>query len=292
MTSNTVNVLDSTMFYEDVGSGTPIVFLHGNPSSSYLWRNVLPRIGSPGRSLAPDLIGMGRSGKPDLQYRYDDHARYLDAWFDALGLDNVVLVGIDWGGSLAFDWATRHPGRTRGVAFMETIVRPMSWSDFPATAKARFTAFRTPGVGEKMVLDENAFIEGALKATILTPLSDEDRSMYLKPYPTPDSRRPMLEWARAMPLDREPADVVRRIEAYDEWLAKSDDVPKLLLTFDGSPTLMIGSEMTAWCKANIASLEIEHCGAAAHLAPEDRPEAIAAAIVAWADRYGLRSNDA
>lgn len=283
-----IEVLNSAMFYEETGVGTPLVFLHGNPSSSYLWRHVLPRIGEPGRLLAPDLIGMGRSGKPDLPYRFADHARYLDAWFDRLALDGVVLVGHDWGGALAFDWATRHPGRTRGVAFMETIVRPLSWDEFPAGARARFASFRTPGVGETMVLDENVFIEQSLRATVLTGLSDEELEAYRTPYQTRDSRRPLLAWPRAMPLDGEPADVVGRIEAYDDWLAQSEDVPKLLLTFDTSPTLMIGPEMTAWCATNIANLEIEHCGAAGHLAPEDQPEAIAAAIAAWADRHQLR----
>lgn len=287
-----IDVLDSTMFYEETGAGTPLVFLHGNPASSYLWRHVLPRIGEPGRLLAPDLIGMGRSGKPDVPYRYADHARYLDAWFDALVLDSVVLVGIDWGGSLAFDWATRHPGRTRGVAFMETIIRPMSWDDMATGARPRFEAYRTPGVGERLVLDENAFIEGALRATVLNGLSDADQAVYREPYPTPDSRRALLAWPRAMPLDGEPADVVRRIEAYDEWLAHSEEVPKLLLTFDTSPTLMIGAAMTAWCAAHIAHLEIAPCGAAGHLAPEDQPEAIAAAIASWADRHQLRENDA
>lgn len=289
MDSRIIDVLGSTMFYQETGAGVPMVFLHGNPASSHLWRHVLPRIGEPGRCLAPDLIGMGKSGKPDIPYRYDDHARYLEAWFDKLGLDDVVLIGIDWGGSLAFDWAARHPGRVRGVAFMETIVRPMSWRDLPAGARSRFEAFRTPGVGEKMVLDENWFIEGALNATILTPLADAEKEAYRSPFPTRDSRRPILEWSRAMPIDGEPAGVVERISTYDEWLAHSNDVPKLLLTFDGSPTLMIGAEMSAWCQANVANLEVVHCGAAGHLAPEDQPEAIATAIASWADRRELRS---
>jgi len=191
-----IDVLDSTMFCEETGTGMPLVFLRGNPSSWYLWRHVLPRIGEPGRCLAPDLIGMGGSGKPDVPYRYADHARYLDAWFDELALDGVVLIGHDWGGALAFDWATRHPGRTRGVAFMETIVRPMSWDEFPAGARSRFESFRTPGVGETMVLDENVFIEQTLRMTVLTGLSDEDLEAYRKPYPTRDSRRPLLEWPR------------------------------------------------------------------------------------------------
>lgn len=283
-------VLDSTMYHEESGrrDGTPVVFLHGNPTSSHLWRNVLPRIGGHARCLAPDLIGMGRSGKPGPPYRFADHARYLDAWFDALGLDGeVVLVGHDWGGALAFDRAARHPGRTRGLVFLETIVRPMTWDDFPAAARDRFTAFRTPGVGERLVLEENAFIEQGFGPTVLSGISRRDHDVYRRPYPTPDSRRPLLEWPRAMPLEGEPADVVAHVERYDAWLADSPQVPKLLLTFDSSPTLMIGDEMAAWCAGHIAALEIEHCGPAGHHAPEDRPEAIAAAVTGWAERHRL-----
>ena len=284
-----IDVLDSTMYYEEMGDGSPLVFLHGNPTSSYLWRRILPKIGEPGRRLAPDLIGMGRSGKPDVAYRFADHAHYLDALFDGLGLEGVVLVGHDWGGALAFDWAVRHPERVRGVAFMETIVRPMSWEEFPEGARPLFQSFRTPGVGEAMVLDENVFIEWALPRTAASGLTTEDMGVYRGPYPTRESRLPLLQWPRAMPLDGEPADVVERIEAYDEWLAHSPEVPKLLLTFDPGPGAMMGSEIVAWCAANIAGLDIEHCGYAGHHAPEDQPEAIAAAIVAWADRYQLRS---
>lgn len=285
----TIDVLDSTMYCEESGEGTPLVFLHGNPASSYLWRGVLSRIGGSGRLLAPDLIGMGRSGKPPVEYRFDDHARYLDAWFDALGLDEVVLIGHDWGGALAFDWARRHPGRTRGVAFMETIVRPMSWDEFPEGARSLFESFRTPGVGETMVLDENFFIEQALPRTVASGLTEENMAVYRKPYPTPESRLPLLQWPRAMPLDGKPADVIERIEAYDEWLANSPQVPKLLLAFDPGPGTMMGSEIISWCAANIASLEIEHCGSAGHHVPEDQPDAIAAAIVAWVDRHQLRA---
>jgi haloalkane dehalogenase len=289
----TVALLESTMSYEDQGSGPPFVFLHGNPTSSFLWRNVLGRIGEPARCLAPDLIGMGRSGKPDIAYRFDDHVRYLDAWFDALALDDVVLVGIDWGGVLAFDWAARHPQRTRAVAFMETIVRPMTWSDFPGEARPRLEALRTPGVGEAKVLDENFLIEQALRATASSGLSDDDLAVYGAPYPDRDSRRPLLEWPRAWPIDGQPADVAARMEAYGHWLATSDDIPKLLLTFEGPPTtLVIGPEMTAWCADNIAHLDIEDCGPAGHLAPEDQPAAIADAIARWAGRHDLRGTQA
>ncbi|GII03715.1 haloalkane dehalogenase [Planobispora takensis] len=287
----TIDVLDSTMYYEETEGaaegGAPLVFLHGNPASSHLWRNVLPRLGGSGRVLAPDLIGMGRSGKPALGYRFGDHARYLDAWFDALGLQEVILVGHDWGGALAFDRAARRPGRVRGVAFMETFVRPMSWSELGEGPRARGEKIRGPE-GESLVLDRNFLVETAFTGGVLTALSPEEMAPYLAPYPTRDSRRPLLEWARSLPLDGEPADVAGRIEAYGAWLAGSGDVPKLLLTFDSAPTLLIGEEMAAWCAANIAALEIEHCGPAGHHAPEDRPEEIAAAITAWIERRKLR----
>ncbi|MFD5318758.1 haloalkane dehalogenase [Streptomyces sp. NPDC127098] len=282
-----ISVLDSTIHYHDRGTGTPIVFLHGNPGSSHLWRHVLPAVG-PGRLLAPDLIGMGRSGKPDLDYTFADHARYLDAWFDALGLDRVILVGHDWGGALAFDWAARHPDRVRGIAFLETIVRPMAWEELTEQARARAEKIRTPGVGEELFLKQDLFIRQAFTGGVLTPVQETDLAEYLAPFPTPDSRRPVLAWARQLPLGGEPAELVARIEKYDAWLAASADVPKLLLTFEGSPTLLIREEVAAWCAENIAALETVHCGASGHHAPEDRPAEIAAAISAWADRHDLR----
>jgi haloalkane dehalogenase len=284
-----IAVLNSTIHYEKTGTGTPFVFLHGNPTSSYAWRNVLPAFGTPGRLLAPDLIGMGQSGKPDIDYSLDDHSLYLDAWFAALELDSVVLVGHDWGGALAFDWAARHPDRVRGIAFMETIVRPFTWDDFPGPARPRYEALRGAGSGEQKVLEENFFMETALRATMLSGLADHDLAVYRAAYPTPESRRPLLAWPRQMPIEGSPADVVTRVETYDQWLASSPDVPKLLLTFDGSEqTLMIGPALTAWCEANIAGLEVETCGPAAHIVQEDQPESIGKALAAWSDRHGLR----
>jgi haloalkane dehalogenase len=283
------HVLDTTMHHTEVGDGAPVVLLHGNPISSHAWRNVVPRLGHGVRALAPDLVGMGRSGKPDIPYRFADHARYLDAWFDALGLDEVVLVGHDWGGALAIDWAARHPDRVRGLAVMETIVRPLTWDDFPNQARPRYEALRGPA-GEAKVLEENFFIEQALRATVRSGLSDEDHAIYAAPYPTPESRRPLLAWPREMPIAGEPADLVARIEAYDAWLGASPEVPKLLLTFDGSEdTLMIGREMAGWCAEHIVGLEIVGCGPAAHIVQEDQPEAIGDAISAWLDRHGLRA---
>ncbi|MGR6923922.1 haloalkane dehalogenase [[Actinomadura] parvosata] len=282
----TIDVLDSAIHYEESGEGVPFVFLHGNPASSHIWRDVLPGVAAPGRRLlAPDLIGMGRSGKPDLAYRFADHARYLDAWFDALGLDEVVLVGHDWGGALAFDWAARHPGRTRGVAFLETFVRPLSGADLGEAPRARAELIRS-AEGESLVLDRNLLLETAFTGGVLHPLSEQERRPYLDPYPTRESRRPLLEWARSQPIDGEPADVVERIESYGAWLAGSGEVPKLLLTFDSSPTLLITEPMAAWCAGHIAALDVEHCGPAGHHAPEDSPDAIAAAVAAWAGKQG------
>ena len=280
-----LDVLGSTLYYEDRGyedrgSGTPYVFLHGNPSSSYMWRKILPLLEEQGRLLAPDLIGMGRSGKPAIDYSYADHARYLDAWFDALGLDDVVLVGHDWGGALAFDWAARHPSRVRGIVFFETIVRPLSWSELGEKPRARAKSIRAES-GEALVLDQNFLIETAYTGGVLNPLSPVELAPYLEPYQTRESRRPLLRWARSSPLDGDPADVVERINRYGEWLAASPDVPKLLLTFDTSPTLLITAQVAEWCAANIAGLEIQHVGAAGHHAAEDQPEAIAAAIAKW-----------
>ncbi len=282
----TINVLDSHLSYTESGEGPPVVFLHGNPASSHMWRHVLPAIGS-GRLLAPDLIGMGTSGKPDLAYQLADHAAYLDAWFDALELDAVTLVGHDWGGALAFDWASRHPGRVRGIAFFESIVRPLSSADLSPQALERTRTIRSPE-GEALVLESDFFVRSAYTGGVLAPLSDDELSAYLAPFPTPESRRPVLAWARQIPIDGVPAAVTGRIEAYDAWLAASHDVPKLLLTFDGSPTLLIDERGAQWCRENIAALETVHVGSAGHHAAEDRPKEIGVAIDDWLATQGLR----
>jgi haloalkane dehalogenase len=286
------NVLGSTIFHEERGEGPAFLFLHGNPTSSHVWRNVLPPLDGLGRLLAPDLIGMGRSGKPDIAYTFDDQARYLASWIEALGLDDLVLIGFDWGGALAMDWAARHAGRVRGLVLMETIVRPYRWSDMAAGARPRYEALRGPA-GEAKVLDENFFIEQALRLTTLRGLDDADLEIYRQSYPTRESRIPLLQWPRAMPIEGEPRDVVERVEAYDRWLAESMEVPKLLLTFDGSPeTLLIGPDMVDWCRANIAALDVVGCGPAKHVVPEDQPQAIAAAICDWSIRHHLDTSSA
>ena len=188
--ARTVPVLDSTMTYLEAGAGKPIVFLHGNPTSSYLWRNVMPHLTGLGRCLAPDLIGMGRSGKnPSGSYRFVDHARYLDAWFEAVGVArDAVLVVHDWGSALGFHWARRHPDRVCGIAYMEAIVTPVTWADWPESARKIFQAMRSPA-GEELVLDKNVFVERILPASILRTLSQEEHDSYRAPFREPGEGR-------------------------------------------------------------------------------------------------------
>jgi haloalkane dehalogenase len=276
-------VLDSTVHHTETGSGRAVVLLHGNPASSHMWRNVLPHLG-PGRLITPDLIGMGLSGKPDIPYLFADHARYLDAWFDALELDDVVLVGHDWGGALACDWAARHPERVRGLAFFEAIIKPIDPDTLTPQAMARAEMIRARG---EELLESDELIRMAYTRAVRTPVADEVLAAYLAPFPTPQTRRPVLAWAQQMPIGGGPAELMARIESFDAWLATSADVPKLLLTFEGSPTLQ-GPETAAWCAENIAGIEIVACGEAGHHAAEDRPAEIGAAIAAWTGRRGLR----
>jgi len=283
MQTQRIDVLDSFITYRQLGSGAPIVFLHGNPTSSFVWRNVMPSLAPRGRCLAPDLIGMGSSGKPHGPYRFEDHARYLDAWFGALDLRDVLLVGYDWGGVLAMDWGRRHSDRVRGVVVFETFLQPLHWSDFPPQGRELFRALRTPGVGEKLVLEQNEFLAKSLGNGVKRGLSESDRAAYYAPFPDPASRRPMLQWPREIPIDGEPADVAAVVAHNGEWLSRTPNVPKLLLTFDGA-ALSNAPSVIEWAKRTIPNLDVVPLGAAGHHAPEDTPDAIARAIVAWMDR--------
>ena len=207
MTEHDLPVLGSTIHWVEEGRGDPIVFLHGNPTSSYLWRNVMPRLRGEGRLLAPDLIGMGKSGKPDGDYRFPMHARYLDAWLDAMDLRNATLVIHDWGSALGIYWARRHAERVAAIAMMEAIVEPIGWNEFPKDFVPLFQAFRTPGVGEKLVLEQNQFIEVVLPGAILRKLTDEEMNVYRAPFREPATRLPTLAWPRCLPIGGEPAAV-------------------------------------------------------------------------------------
>lgn len=282
----TINVLDSRLAYTDAGSGDrPVVFLHGNPTSSYLWRNVIPHVADSARCLAPDLIGMGGSGKPDIAYRFADHARFLDAWFDALGLEDVVIVGHDWGGALGMDWAARHPGRAKGIAVIETFLRPLRWADLGPEGEKLFRMYRSPE-GEHAILDENRFIEFNLPRGVISGLSPADHDVYRAPYPDPASRKPLLAWPREIPVDGEPADVTERVLAYGRWMASSAEVPKLIMTVEGGPGSATSSTI-AWAAGTFASVEVESMGKGGHHAPEDQPDAIGTAVARWLARHRL-----
>jgi haloalkane dehalogenase len=290
-TMHDIEILDSRMAYREAGNGPTIVLLHGNPSSSFVWRNVLPSVAERARALAPDLIGMGASGKPDIGYRFADHARYLDAWIEALALTDIVFVGYDWGGSLAMDWAARHPDRVRGLVVFETFLRPLEWNEWTPQGAELFRALRTPGVGEKMVLEQNQFLERSLANDILSPLTEDVRAAYYAPYPDPKSRLPLLQWPREIPIEGQPADAHAAVVRYDEWLRTSTTVPKLLLTFappegkQPSPTSRPG--MVEWAHQNMASVQVTALGPAGHHAPEDAPAEIAQAITSWLDHHHL-----
>jgi haloalkane dehalogenase len=266
------------MAYVEVGSGDPIVFLHGNPTSSYLWRNVIPHLAELGRCLAPDLVGMGESGRtPDGSYRFVDHARYLDGWFDALGLKrNVTLVIHDWGSALGFHWAHRNPASVKGIVYMEAIVRPVALAEWPEAARKVFVGMRSPA-GDEMVLKHNVFIERILPGSILRKLSETEMTVYRKPYLDPgESRRPMLTWPRQIPIDGEPADVTAIVKAYGDWLMKST-LPKLFVNADPG-AILIGPQRE-FCRQWPNQREVTVTGS--HFIQEDSPHEIGSAIAEW-----------
>jgi len=270
-----IRVLDSEMASVDTGAGDPIVFLHGNPTSSYLWRNVIPHVAGQGRCLAPDLIGMGESGKArGGSYRFTDHARYLDAWFDAVGVRrNVTLVVHDWGSALGFHWAARHPERVSGLVYMEAIVRPLGWPEWPENARGIFQAMRSPA-GESLILDKNVFVERILPASVIRPLAEAEMGVYRRPWLEPgESRRPMLTWPREIPIDGQPPDVVAVVEAYGRWLAASP-VPKLFVNADPG-SILVGAQREL-CRTWPNQREVTVAGR--HFLQEDSPAEIGAAI--------------
>ena len=280
-----VEVRGKRMSYVECGEGDPILFLHGNPTSSYLWRNVMPHLQDQGRCLAPDLIGMGDSEKlddpgPD-SYRFVEHREYLDALLDALDVrSGVTLVGHDWGSALAFDWANRHREAVKGIAYTEALVQPLTWDDWPKAARAVFEGFRSPA-GEALVLEQNVFVEQVLPTSILRELSEEEMAVYRRPFATPgEDRRPTLTWPRQIPLAGEPADVVKIFEDYGAWLAQSD-VPKLFL--NAEPGAILRGRQREFCRSWPNQTEVTVKGI--HFVQEDSPDEFGRAVAEW--RRGL-----
>lgn len=276
-----VDVLDRRMACVDAGAGRAIVFLHGNPTSSFLWRNVIPQVSDCGRCIAPDLIGMGDSekleGGDENRYDFETHRRFLDALLDVLNIgDDVVLVVHDWGSALGFDWACRHPERVAGIVYMEALVRPLAWDEWPEPSRPIFEALRSPA-GEKLILEKSIFIERILPASVQRDLSHAEMEAYRAPYTTPgEDRRPMLSWPRALPLGGSPEAVVGVVDSYAEWMSHNQ-VPKLFINAEPG-AILIGAQRE-YCRAWHNQTEVTVPGI--HFIQEDSPAEIGAAIAGF-----------
>ena len=281
-----IEVNGKSMAYAEVGEGDPIVFIHGNPTSSYLWRNVMPHVEDLGRLIAPDLIGMGASDKleesgPD-RYRFVEQRAFLDQLLETLGVShNVTFVVHDWGSALGFDWANRHRDQVKGIAFMESLVQPLTWEDWPDSVRSLFQGFRSPQ-GEKMILEQNIFVEQVLPGAILRDLSEEEMAVYRRPYRQPgEGRRPTLTWPREIPIEGEPADVVEIVKNYGGWLSTSH-VPKLFI--NAEPGAILTGRQRDFCRSWPNQTEVTVKGV--HFIQEDSPDEIGQAIADWLESIG------
>lgn len=279
-----VAVEDSEMSYVDTGGDGPIaVFLHGNPTSSYLWRNVIKEVAPVARCLAPDLIGMGESGESSSGYRFVDHRRYLDAWFDEVVGDAAVFLVIhDWGSGLGFHWAHRHPDQVKGIAYMEAIVRPIAgWDEWAEPARKIFQAMRS-AAGEEIILEKNVFIERILPSSVMRPLSEAEMSRYRARYTEPgESRRPTLSWPRQIPIAGEPKDVHEIADAYAKWLQQSESIPKLFVNAD--PGIVLIGPQREFARSLPNQEEITVKGL--HFIQEDSPVEIGEAVAAFVKKH-------
>jgi haloalkane dehalogenase len=283
-----VEVLGSTMAYREAGDRqAPVaLFLHGNPTSSYLWRNILPHVAPVAHCIAPDLIGFGQSGKPDIEYRFFDHAHYLDAFLDQAGIESAFVVAHDWGTGLAFHLAARRPNFIRGLAFME-FIRPMpTWNDFHRDMIDTFQKFRTPGVGEEMILDGNAFVDGVLPGAIARKLTDEEMAVYRAPFSTPESRRPTWRFPNELPIAGEPADVYSTMEEAHRALGQST-FPKLL--FVGDPGALVPPAFAERFATGLKNCRMVQLSSGIHYLQEDHPDVIGANIKEWLLEVGIAS---
>jgi haloalkane dehalogenase len=284
-----VNVLGSTMAYREAGDPeAPVVlFLHGNPTSSYIWRNIIPLVAPVAHCIAPDLIGFGQSGKPDIEYRFADHVRYLDAFLANAGISSAFVVAQDWGTALAFHLAARRPEFIRGLAFMEFTWPMPTWNDFHVDAREIFQKFRTPGVGEKLILEDNAFVEQVLPAATVRKLTEEEMSVYRAPFPTPESRRPTWRFPNELPIAGEPADVYSILQEAHRELAQSS-YPKLLFT--ANPGALVSPSVAEIFVNNIQDCEVVELGAGIHYLQEDHPDVIGNTVREWLIRLGVGSD--
>ena len=280
--SHFVNVLGSQMHYVEEGEGDPILFIHGNPTSSYLWRNIIPFVSPHGRAIAIDLIGMGKSDKPDIEYTFADHIQYVEGLIETLALENITLVIHDWGSALGFDYASRHPDNIKGIVFMESVIAPAfpaSYEKMPPFFANFFQTLRDPEKGPEMVINQNTFVEDILPNLVASrDLTEVEMNAYRAPYLEPESRKPLLVWPNQVPIDGEPADVVDMVNAYNEWLFSSD-IPKLHIY--ASPGALNPPELVDFLTQQLKNYETAYIGLGTHFIQEDQPEAIGRAIADW-----------
>jgi haloalkane dehalogenase len=277
--SKFVAVHGSKMHYVDVGEGDPILFLHGNPTSSYLWRNIIPHLAGQARCVAVDLIGMGKSDHPDIAYRYDDHYRYLCGFIDALDIgSNLTLVIHDWGSGLGFRWAHDHEQDVKAIAFMEAMLRGLSLEDMPGSLRMAMRMMRMPGSGWLMISVANIFLKKLLPDLTYAEMSPDALAYYRSAFPTIASRKAIRQWPRELPLDGMPADNAAVVEAYRGWLARTE-VPKLL--FYGNAGIAIKEAEVAWCRENLSNLDVVDLGNAIHFVQETHPGTIGTALSKW-----------
>lgn len=289
-TSKFVDVLGSRMAYIDEGEGDPILLIHGNPTSKYLWRNIVPYLMPRGRVIAVDLIGMGESGKPDLAYTYADHIRYLEGFITALDLRDITFVVHDWGSALGFDYASRHEENVKGLAFMEALLVPA----FPyssGTVSPRIADFlrttRDPQTGPELILNQNFFVEVLLPSSVVRELTEAEMDAYRAPFPDPASRKPVLVWPNQIPLDGEPADVAAVVGRYNAWLTATG-LPKLHVY--ASPGIINPPDVVAVLARRLKNYESVYVGQGLHFIQEDHPEAVGRAIADWSRRLESRSD--
>jgi haloalkane dehalogenase len=276
--SRYVEVNGHRMHYVEQGSGDPILFLHGNPTSSYLWRNIIPYVSDRGRCIAPDLIGMGKSDKPDLAYRFFDHYAFIEGFIEAMGLKNITLVLHDWGSGLGFHYAHMHPDKIKGIAFMEAIVAPVKWADFPSDFKMGFKLMRTSFIGWLMVSVMNVFVKQILPQATLRHFRPEELAYYAAPFPTIKSRKPVRQWPAEIPIEGRPADVHDAVSGYNRWLQETH-LPKLFLY--AHPGGLITEKVATWIQEHLPNLTAADIGAGIHYVQEDRPHEIGEALSAW-----------
>ena len=276
--SKYIEVEGSKIHYVEEGTGDPILLLHGNPTSSYLWRNIIPYAAEVGRAIAPDLIGMGKSDKPDIEYRFFDHVRYIEGFIEQLGLRNITFIIHDWGSGIGFHYARRHETNTKGLAFMEAVLPMASWDAFPEGARDLFKSFRTKDVGEDLLIKKNMFVEAVLPGSVVRKLTDEEMDHYREPYKEESARKPIWRWPNELPIEGEPADVHEAATAYHEWLQQTE-MAKIL--FHATPGALMTAPVVESLKKTMKNLTTVDIGPGVHFVQEDNPHKIGSEFVKW-----------